>query len=312
MNAIVSLVSLLMVSADEETYERLQAASIEVLVDNHLAGSGWIADAKGLAFTAAHVATRKQADVRSPKLGRLKAEVIAVDLAHDLALLRLPERDAPYPSLPVARKPPAPGARLFIMGAPLYRHHVMLHGRLARKKTTYEWLPDQKLYVRALLISGFSPPGASGGPWVNAAGAVVGLQSGAIGRGSNGEGLAFAAPHDAIRRLLQTRKSPAVPTFGAAVEELWEQPGNYLKKFPARAEGVRIRSPQQKGPAARAGLNEDDVIVAVDGRPVPLRDDFLGHVFGARPGDTIRLDVLRAGDPKPRKVDLKLGARKRR
>ena len=56
-------------------YEKARQASVEILVDDHLDGSGWFADTKGMVFTAAHVIGRpgRRIEILSPAAGRLEA-----------------------------------------------------------------------------------------------------------------------------------------------------------------------------------------------------------------------------------------------
>ncbi|HYW80974.1 MAG TPA: serine protease, partial [Thermoguttaceae bacterium] len=76
--------------AETSLYEKAKLASVEVLVDDHMDGSGWFVDGQGLLFTAAHVIGRpgRRIEVISPTIGRIEAQVVAVDLGHDLAMLR--------------------------------------------------------------------------------------------------------------------------------------------------------------------------------------------------------------------------------
>ena len=85
-------------------YERVRRACIEVLVDDHLDGSGWIAEAEGIVVTAAHVVNTpgKRVEVMSPIIGRMEAKVIAIDRGNDTAVLKLPPREGGYPVLAFA------------------------------------------------------------------------------------------------------------------------------------------------------------------------------------------------------------------
>ena len=95
-------------AADEPSlaavYTKVKAAAFEVLVEGHLSGSGWFATEDGLAFTAAHVIGQpgRHVEIRSKSAGRRAAEVVAVDLGHDIALLRVEKRDGGYARLPFA------------------------------------------------------------------------------------------------------------------------------------------------------------------------------------------------------------------
>lgn len=283
-------------------YDRAMKASLEILVDDHLSGSGFVIDSSGLAITAAHVVPDRTRRIEglSPEAGRVDLEVIALDRGHDVALVRLPPRDAPYPSLPLGDRRPAVGEELYLLGAPIYRHGVMLRGAMGRDDLTYEFLPDEQYYLSVYHLSGPSPPGTSGGPWLDETGKVVGLQSGLMHDSGAPVGIAYMAPVQAMRRLLQHKRDAATASLDAAFEELWEHHADVLERFPPRAEGLLVAVLRPGGAAARAGLRLYDLITHADGRPVRLRDELLSVIRSKRPGEPVVLTISR-GKGKPSK-----------
>jgi photosystem II stability/assembly factor-like uncharacterized protein len=77
--------------------------------------------------------------------------------------------------------------------------------------------------------------------------------------------------------------------------------------------GAKLTAITDDGPAAKAGLKADDVVVAIDGKKVDAYDDLLEALVGKKPGDVVKLDVRRAKkdakEPVLVKIDLKLGER---
>lgn len=291
-------------------YDRVKPVTVEILVNDHLNGSGWIADREGHVITAAHVVIGddRRIEVLTQTYGRLEAKLIALDRGHDLALLQLPPREEGYAFAPMAAKMPLALSSVYLMGAPIYRHGVLLEGRVARNGTTFEYLPDQRTYIETIHVAGASPRGTSGGPWFNDHGEIIGLQSGMMREQNAAVGIAFVIPVEFIQFLLNTKATVETVTFGAAVEELWEQPWEFLKKFPQKTEGLVVRVPEADGPAAKAGIKEQDVIVAVNDKPIQLRDDFIRLLRSNRAGDEMKLSILRPGESKPLVVAVKLKA----
>lgn len=291
----------------DDLYDRVTPALVEVLVDDHLNGSGWIATTDGLVVTAAHVvdAADRRIEILVPDVGRLPAKKIAEDVGHDLALLELPKRDGGYPALPLAERMPKPGNDIYQFGAPIYRHAVMLRGCVARDEPAFEYLADHHTYIEAFHVTADTPRGTSGGPWVDRAGRVVGLQSGMMRDNNAQAGISFVTPVEAITQLVRTKQSAQTMSVGMAVEELWEQPWDFLKRFPRRTEGLVVRQLKQRGPADDAGLKEMQVILAVNDRPVTHRDAFLALVRDAKPGDEMKLTILKADSVKRYTVTLK-------
>ncbi len=293
--------------AGGELYARVKQASLEVLVDDHLNGSGSLVDASGLAITAAHVIGRpgNRLEVLSPVAGRRRAEVAAVDMGNDLALLRLEPRDGGYPFLPLAGPLPLAGADVFLLGTPVFRHAVMFRGMVARDEPTFEYLNAG--YVVVLAVAANVPSGTSGGPWVDRQGALVGVQSGIMSNNGTPVGVAFAGTAGAVRRLLETRQSASTPNLGAAIEEPWQQGRDFLDRFPPRTEGLVVKVLQADGPAARAGLKQWDLIVEAEGQAVRLPDELLRIVRQKKPGETFVLTVLGPDGTGKRQVAVTLG-----
>ncbi len=295
-------------AAPEALYAAVHRASVFVLLNGRHQGSGFFVDAEGLVATAAHV-VRGKADgfeIVSPTVGRLKAERVAIDLGHDIALLRVPKRDAPYPALPVAARMPPAGSPVFLFGDPVFRHRLLLAGAVAVARPTYDYSPGTGCYTRAFFVTGTSPQGTSGGCWVDGRGRVVGVQSGYLNSAKAPAGIAIVAPPDALRALLATRASAETTTLGTRLDELWTQPHGFIARFPKGTQGVVTVVPQKGGPVARAGLNKESLITAIDGRPVAFVDDVLAAIRAKRPGDTVQLEVMDPDKPTRRIVTVHL------
>lgn len=293
--------------AGGELYARVKQASIEVLVDDHLNGSGGLVSAEGLAITAAHVIGRPgvRVEILSPVAGRRNAEVVAVDLGHDLALLRAEPRDGGYPFLPLAEALPPPGAEVFLLGTPIFRHAVLFRGTMACGEPSFEHLNPG--YVAVTTLAATAPSGTSGGPWVDRHGALIGVQSGVMSNNGTPVGVAFAGLLSGVRRLLETQQSASTPNLGAALEEPWQQGRDVLDRFPPRTEGLVVKVLQADGPAARGGLKQFDLVVAVDGQPVRMPNELLRLVRQKKPGESVTLSVLGPDGTGKRDVTVTLG-----
>ncbi|MCF7732168.1 MAG: serine protease, partial [Akkermansiaceae bacterium] len=166
--------------AAAEIHASLRGSVIEVLVNQRLAGSGWLTMEPGFAFTASHVVPDRKSSVKVRLAdGRLiAASVRARDAGHDALLLELSDKTGLPGGLPLAKAGPAPGDEIFLCGAPIFRHGVFLTGRVAREGLSFEWLGEQREAVECGHVTAATPKGVSGGGWVNGRGEVVGVQSG--------------------------------------------------------------------------------------------------------------------------------------
>ena len=294
-------------AAPASLYEKATAASLEVLVEDHLAGTAVLVESNGLILTAAHVVGRPGArvEVLSPAAGRRTARVIAVDGGHDLALLSVEPRPEGYPGLQVSRQPPAAGTDVYLLGTPIYRHAVMLRGMMARNDETFEYYGDR--YVGIVHVSAMTPAGTSGGPWLNPDGEIVGIQSGMMTVNGAAVGVAYMVPHRAIQALLESKKTAATPTAGMAVEETWQQQRDILDRFPPQTEGLVVKLLNPDGPAVRAGIQQGVVIVAADGQKVRLPDELQRIVLAKSPGDSLSLTLVLPDGAGTRQATVQLG-----
>lgn len=143
--------------------------------------------------------------------------------------------------------------------------------------------------------------GNSGGPLINMAGQIIGINTAVLRGGGDGfsagaEGLSFAIPSNVAKtvvlRLLET--GDARPSYlGIQYKELNPQLAN--ERQLAISQGALLQEVLAGSPAAQAGLQVGDVITVVNGQPLderhPLVSLMLEHVAGA----TITLEVMRNG-----------------
>jgi len=289
-----------------QIYEQAKRAAVEILVDGHHAGSGCFVAEEGLVLSAAHIPARpgRTLEVLTSDGGRLKATVVAVDLGHDLILLRVKPREGGYAVLTLAAEVPPPGTRVFLYSAAVFRHGLLQTGTVAREGLTFEY---QKHFVEVTQIAAVVQEGTSGGPWINREGRVIGVQSGSVTSKSVPGGIANVAPVQAVRVLLETKRNALTPAIGVFVDEMWLLSSDQLRRFPPATEGMVVQSLQADGPAARAGIKKGEAIVAVDGRKVRLRDDFIRLVRAKKPGQTIELTVMGTDGTGTRKVTVPIG-----
>lgn len=290
-----------------QLYDKAKAACVEVLVNGHLNGSGCIVGADGLVLTAAHVIEEpsRKIELNTTSAGRVAASIVAVDLGHDLALLQIDSKSAAYQPIELADRPPPAASEVFLIGAPIYRHAVLVPGKTASDRTTFEYYTEH--YIEVTHVAATVPMGMSGGPWLDAAGRLVGMQSGVMSQNAIPVGIAFVAPLDAIRKLLKERQTASTPTLGLAVDELWQQDRKTLDRFPAEREGLLVTGLQDDGPAARSALKRGDLIVAAGGKPVRLSEEMQRVVLAHKPGETLELTVLGPDGTGERKLAAKLG-----
>ena len=254
-------------------------------------GSGVIFQADGLVITNAHVVEGSDRLTVGLQGGqRVEGRVVGADPVTDLAVVRL-VGPGPWPVAPLGNSDALQvGDWAIAVGNPYGLDHTVTLGIVSslNRNASRLGLTDKRLDL--IQTDAAINPGNSGGPLLNADGEVVGIN--ALVRSGPGAGLGFAIPINRARgivaQLLATGRV-SHPVIGVGLDNL-AQPNRLGLKS-----GVRVASIQPAGPAARAGLQVGDVIVAVRGRPVATPSQVIASVDGAVVGEAMALRVNRNG-----------------
>ena len=242
-------------------------------------GSGFLITPDGYLVTNSHVASGAEAlEVTLPDGRVADAAIVGDDPDSDLAVLKVQADDLAWIRFGDSSRVRV-GQVAIAVGSPLGFQHtvtagiVSALGRSMRAQTGR--LLDNVLQTDASLN-----PGNSGGPLVDARGEVVGVNTAVI---MGAQGICFAiasstAERVAIALIREGRVRRARLGVGGQTLPL---PRRIVRHFELPAEsGVRIESVERGSPAAVAGIARGDVIVAIDGVPVPDIDT-LQRVLGA-------------------------------
>jgi S1-C subfamily serine protease len=286
-----------------EAVATASAAILMIDARRRLPASG-VAYTSNLVLTAEHVIERDE-DIRLflPDGNELRAQVAGRDPGSDIALLRLegeqliPAKTAPDPArvgqLVLALGRPSPegvqaslGVVSAIGGPVRTRRGGLLEGYLRTDTIPY--------------------PGFSGGPLIDVAGRVLGVNTSGLTPGASitiPAALAWKVAdalkqHGHVRRGFLGVRSQPVEIPGAAMAALGRQ----------QETGLLLVGVDPGGPAAQAGLIVGDILVALDGEPITDPDQLLARLVGALVGQPIPVQVLRGG--KPATMEVTIGERK--
>ncbi|MBM3588478.1 MAG: hypothetical protein FJX33_11905 [Alphaproteobacteria bacterium] len=257
-------------------HARLKATSLMILVDGQQRGSGTLVHADGFAITAALVIIQKgkRIEVVATSAERLGAEVVAVDLGHDSALLRLPVREGGYPFLPLAEELPALGTDPFYLGTPVpIQRPVWLRAMISGDGIAFTHFRDIG-YISVMTLAASMLRGSSGGAFVDGRRVLLRILVGGTMQNDAPAGFLYASPSVAIPKLLTSRQNAATPLLGMVVSELSRQHPNYHRLFPAEIEGLFVATVIQNALAARAGVNEWDLVIEAEGQRVATVNGF--------------------------------------
>ena len=150
-------------------------------------------------------------------------------------------------------------------------------------------------------------PGNSGGPLVNIRGQIIGINTAIPTRNGVYSGFGFAIPGNLAKRVSERliKEGKVVRGYlGVTIRSLF--PGEGTKVFLLDGDdGVLIQGLMRDAPAAKGGLEGGDVILSMDGAAVKTADELQHRVAFARPGTTVKLEILRNGERQT--VDVEIG-----
>ena len=264
-------------------------------------GSGFVISADGYIVTNEHVVgNATQIEVQFPDGRSMEAELVGSDYASDLALLKVMP-DAPLAYLAFAEDAaPIPGEWVIALGNPFGLFEAadptVTVGVVSAVGRTLPTGRQGRLYRDMIQTDAAINRGNSGGPLVNADGDVIGVNTAIIGPAGGSVGIGFAVPSDRAMRILdELRADGAVDRSYYTGLQLIDMDRRIAQGL-AQARGAFVRDVDPRSPAADAGLQRYDVIVALGDQPVTNRRDFLVGLYDFRPGDDVTLVLIRDGE----------------
>ena len=282
-------------------------------------GSGVVIERDGQVLTNAHVvdgaaslSVTLDSGVKTP------ARVLGMDTVTDLAVLRLEAASA----LPAARLGDSSalhvGDEVVAIGNPMGLEQTMTRGIVSGLNRILPGLAEQPMIQTDTPIN----PGNSGGPLVDRCGAVVGINT-FISEEANSIG--FALPINAAKAVLrELRETGRVirPWLGLQGREIDAQVAS-LFRLPL-APGYLIEVVYEGSPAERAGVRSGtvsvvvqgeeylvggDILTAIESTTIRTHQEYLAKVKTLRPGQRVRLVLLRDGQR--REITLTVSERPR-
>jgi serine protease Do len=269
----------------------------------HSLGSGFVIDASGLIVTNNHViAGAEEINVILPDDTVLKAQIIGRDTVTDLALLKV-EPKQPLPEIKWGDSNTARvGDWVLAVGNPFGLGGSVTAGIVsARARDIHAGPYDDFLQTDAPINRG-----NSGGPLVNLAGELIGINTAIYSPSGGSIGIGFAIPSSLARPVIeQLQKNGKVERgwVGVRIQAVTDEIAESLGLDKAR--GALVTDVDQNSPAAKAKLQAGDVILSFDGKPIE-RTRQLPRLVAETPADkTVKITLWRDG--KESSVDVKIG-----
>jgi serine protease Do len=275
-------------------------------------GSGVIVSSDGYVVTNNHVLGEGQIDkvtVSFADRRELNASIVGVDTWTDLALLKVSASNLPVvpwgdsSQLKVAEWVMAIG-NPYQLSQSVSLGIVSALGRSGMGITQYEDFIQTDAAIN---------PGNSGGALVNVRGELVGINTAIYSQSGGYQGIGFAVPSNLARRIVDDlRQYGEVRRGSIGYLEVAPLTTSIAEELGAPStDGVVVLGMRQ-GPAARAGIEQYDIILAVNGHRVTDTSSLLKLVADAPIGSTVTIEVLRDGQRRSFKVPVERQGQRQR
>lgn len=273
-------------------------------------GSGFIVDPAGVIITNWHVVDGADSvDVTLTDGRKFTTSDIKSDKNSDIAVLRVVTSN-PLPALQFGDSTQMEvGDRVLAVGAPFGLTGSVTHGIISAKGRSLE----NPRYDDFLQTDAAVNPGNSGGPLVNLAGQVIGVNSAIKSRSGGFQGIALSISGNMAKSVMQQLLKDGVVKRGyLGIEMAREVTPEVAARLGLKNGGVMVINVVENSPAHKAGLKADDAIVGIDGKPVRENRELQRTVANLQLNQPVQVDVVRDGqaiqltltiEPQPSKYD---------
>jgi S1-C subfamily serine protease len=269
-------------------------------------GSGFLWDDAGHVVTNYHVIKDGTgADVTLSNHETYPATLVGTAPAYDLALLKINTQASKLRPIPIGTSADLQvGQKVFAIGNPFGLDQTLTTGIVSALGRTIQGVSGRAI-EEVIQTDAAINPGNSGGPLLDSAGRLIGVNTAIFSPSGTSSGIGFAVPVDTINRIipqLLAEGRVSRPYLGVQMSDALSEQVSGQRGVP----GVLVVGVDPDSPAERAGLRGveraangaliiGDIIQQASGKPVRRVDDLLAILERHTAGQTIRLQVLRAG-----------------
>jgi serine protease Do len=267
-------------------------------------GSGVIVSSDGLILTNNHVA--EAGDEIKVRIGdhghEYTAKVVGNDPSSDLALLRIDAKNLPVLTFADSAQVKV-GDLVLAVGSPFGLTNTVTMGIVSALGRGGMGITDYEDFIQT---DASINPGNSGGALVDTQGRLIGVNTAIYSRSGGNQGIGFAVPsnlvHNVIDSLLKYGKVSR-GYLGTVVQELSPDLAEQFK-VPDDQQGALIAEVTPGSAAEKAGLENGDIITAVNGTAIADPHALRLTVGGMSPGDKVNVTYLRDGQSRTAEVTL--------
>jgi serine protease Do len=278
-------------------------------------GSGFLISPDGYILTNHHVAgNAKKIVVTMTDGSKHDAKIVGADRTSDIALLKIDGENLPYLKFGNSDDVLL-GEWVIAFGNPfglfdLNAKPTVTVGVISNNKI--DLFQDGRVYKGLIQTDAAISSGNSGGPLLNAAGEVIGMNTMIFStaqnqKGAGSIGIGWAIPINRIKKIVallkKNKKLNRDFDIGMEVTTMTPEVARYIGA--ELHKGVVITAINTKNPAAKAGLEPGDIIIEIDGNKISDEFDFYLNMQDKFVGDFVKIVFIRDGEKKTVKYKLR-------
>ncbi len=266
-------------------------------------GSGFIVKVEnGWAYILTNnhvVAKAKKIKVKLSDGSVYRAKVVGTDPKTDVALIKIKVGNKKVPTVELGDSSKIKvGEFVIAVGNPYGLNWTVTHGIISAKGRHGLGLNPIENFIQT---DAAINPGNSGGPLCDIHGKVIGINTAIV---RNAQGLGFAVPINIAKKIMNDLLKYGKVIRGWLGIYIEDISPNLAKKFGVK-EGVLVTKVMPGSPAQKGGLKSGDIIVEFNGKPVKNVADLQLKVINIKPGQTVKITVIRDGVRKT--LEVKIG-----
>lgn len=263
--------------------------------DSVAGGSGFIISADGYIITNRHVIhDADEITVRLVDRREFDAKLIGEDESSDIALLKVDAKNLPTLSIGDTSKVKI-GEWVMAIGSPMSFEHSVTKGIVSAKGRSL----GKQQYIPYIQTDVPINPGNSGGPLIDMKGEVIGINTLIFSNTGGYMGLSFSIPIDVAMGVVDQLKDGGTVKrglLGVVIQPVSQKLANVLGLD--KPHGALVTSVNEDSAAEKAGIQEQDVIVEFNDKPVDTSGSLPPMVGSVRPGSKVDIMVVRDGKNK--------------
>src|SRR6266540_1351589 len=267
-------------------------------------GSGVIVTRDGYLLTNNHVVDGADEIkvARDKDKKQFTAKIVGRDPKTDIAVLKIDAKDLPFITFADSDKLEV-GDVVLALGNPFGIGQTVTMGIVSATGRGGMNIEDYEDFIQT---DAAINPGNSGGALVDAEGRLIGINTAIFSRTGGNQGIGFAIPANLARDVMNSLVTDGKVTrgyFGVMIQDV--TPALARKLDLKQRKGALVGDVVPKGPADKAGIQSGDVVTELDGTPVTDSRHLKLAVARAKPGEHVRVKVLRDGSTKTLDVTVK-------